>query len=371
MGIFRLILIFTIVLGHMRAAGMVPDDILPGINPSSYGGALRIHSFFIIAGFFYDMVLQEKITGKGQAWRFWFSRWLRLMPCYYLILLLCLACSLMPPYLGLKPLALTGGMIEVINRGYNADGNLYILANAFAFVPYLFTPMVPTQPLSLQYLVVVQAWSFSIEFFFMAIAPLALCVRRHYWLWMAMLGFWGVWCYLHGEFRNHVLAESIYFMLGSLGYRTYRLYLRHARRQWAINGVALVLLVVGTYVLLTFDTLAETYGKPQTYLVGIVLFTIMIPLLFNLSRVFPAERALGDFAYPIYLNHGLMIIWVRNFELDPQILWWLTPITCLIMGLPMLYFIDKPINRWKERYFLHLSKREKERAEAAHCLLPG
>ena len=83
MGLLRLLL----------AAAVVAEHSTPICGLTFTGGHLAVRLFFIISGFYMALILTTKYTADHPK-RFWFfisNRFLRIYPCYYVVLLLSLA----------------------------------------------------------------------------------------------------------------------------------------------------------------------------------------------------------------------------------------------------------------------------------------
>src|SRR5450755_3866284 len=78
MGLFRLALAWSVLLGHSGGHGFFGLAFLDR--------QLAVQCFFIISGFYMALVLNEKYTGPGRYWTFVQQRFLRLYPTYLIIL---------------------------------------------------------------------------------------------------------------------------------------------------------------------------------------------------------------------------------------------------------------------------------------------
>lgn len=350
MGVLRLVLTLSIVFGHLRIVGTIPADVLPYLSGGHYAGALRIHGFFLIAGFFYDLVLQTKFTGGRIARRFWVSRLLRLLPNYYLILLACLWFYFACAAFGMETVNPISPTYYQIRGNLYDHGFAYVLQNVLVIVPSLFSFRLLYHNPEVSYLVVSQAWSFTIEYCFMLIAPFVL-LRR--WLYvpcfvvLALL----TWLYCSfGIYRNHVGTELLYFMIGSACYRlSLRLPGSVPLACWRVLGGLLFCIVVA--MLVYFDLMAAVYGGVVAYWGSLAVLAVSVPVLFVATRGMALDRMLGNLTYPVYLNHFLVLALLGHFGCRPEWLWWFTPICCVLLAIPMAYLVDWPIQQWRIRHY--------------------
>ena len=78
MGVFRLFLALSVLLGHTRGHGFFG---LSFVYPE-----IAVQSFFIISGFYMALVLNEKYNQPGQYTMFLKQRFLRLYPTYFILI---------------------------------------------------------------------------------------------------------------------------------------------------------------------------------------------------------------------------------------------------------------------------------------------
>ena len=81
MGLIRVILAYSVVLGH--SASIHGYFIVPAYT--------AVTLFFIVSGFYMAMVLAEKYTGENRRREFYSNRVLRLYPTYVISVVLMIA----------------------------------------------------------------------------------------------------------------------------------------------------------------------------------------------------------------------------------------------------------------------------------------
>src|ERR1041384_4879061 len=79
MGFYRLILAISVIVAHSG-----PVFGLTFVDPQT-----AVQAFFVVSGFYMSLILNEKYVGhRGAYWLFFSNRLLRLLPLYWLTLLL-------------------------------------------------------------------------------------------------------------------------------------------------------------------------------------------------------------------------------------------------------------------------------------------
>src|SRR4051812_18616989 len=96
MGLFRLLLALSVVMGH---AG-------PILGMSLFSAPVAVGTFFVLSGFYMSLVMNEKYSGLEHGVRvFYINRFLRLYPSYLVVLVatVALQCALRMPNLFFQP----------------------------------------------------------------------------------------------------------------------------------------------------------------------------------------------------------------------------------------------------------------------------
>ena len=174
MGILRTILALAVVVYHsFKIFGL-----------HMCGGQVAVESFYMISGFYMALILNEKYVGLGSYKKFILSRFYRIFPLYWGILLIALIVSLIgyfafnhPYYLARyisNSSCLSGVTIfYFILENFIVIGQdvLYFLRLDELCKPILTYNVLSFKHTGYQYLLVPQAWSISLELMFYCIAP--------------------------------------------------------------------------------------------------------------------------------------------------------------------------------------------------------
>src|SRR5690606_20236405 len=98
----------------------------------------------------------------------------------------------------------------------------YVFFHIIPIVPETFRLYDFSSRQGVLFLLVSQAWSLSLEFGCLLIAPFVLKSNKRYIV--AIFLFSGAACllFMEGIYRNYVLSTTIFFLLGSVAYRIYR-----------------------------------------------------------------------------------------------------------------------------------------------------
>ncbi len=285
-------------------------------NLSWLTGDIAVECFFVISGFYMQLVLHDKYTKErlGHSWvrQFYQARYLRLFPIYFMTVIAVSAVSLWRDDLLLETWRSISALPETI-------GNFLFKAFLlFTNITMLFQDLVMflavnggevhwtrnflhTDVRLWTGLAVQQAWSLGIEISFYLLAPWLLNWRSR-WLVLAAAGglvlkiaaikiglLGDPWTYRFFPF------ELGYFLLGALACR-YRARLDghaklHLGKYWyAIYPVVFAFAAVNLH--LPF--------RPFSYP---VVLALLLPLIFNLTSQSKVDRVIGEASYPFYIVH--------------------------------------------------------------------
>lgn len=345
-GLIRLFLALAVVVGH--------SSTVLGVSLGS--GRLAVECFFVISGFYMAMVLETKYgLLTERRWRtFMASRIGRLYPVYLVVAVATLALAFIGIYaqvgpeeqrlteLGdLSPLtAVVAVFSNVTMLGQDVltfftvggDGGLH-LADNLASQP---------EPAYL-YLAIPQAWSISVELMFYMLAPFLARWRTPH-LWLLLIGSLGARVALVavglGEdpwsYRFFPL-ELAFFAAGMLAYR-------HGReRDWRgpLGHWSLPLLVMLTI------TVSPKISHPVTSVALPLLFALVVPALFELTKKNRRDRWIGELSYPLYLCHLTVLAVVLHLG-APQSGFVLIAVAVPVAAL-LAVLVDGPIEKVRQR----------------------
>lgn len=322
MGTFRLLLAFAVVISHTR-----PLFGFVGI------GGNAVPAFFIISGFYMDLVLSTTYRGGGGTRLFYGNRLLRIFPTYWAVLLIFGIAALLPGFgIGfLQNIAFLAhnSVTAAIDGGapaaWAAIPNLFAIGSdilrLFAPTPHGLTVLSPEMyargDVAMdRYLILPPVWSLGVELICYAFSPIFARLRFR-WLLVLFIAFvviqewtstltWILW-------RNLPFWYNVaYFLLGMLARRlmAVRVVLPRSVIYLAATLPFALWACYGEIVqALTNMTISVGWGA---YLLGIVLlwamwaaYSLGIVTLFSLTSRSTLDRHLGNLSYPVYLVHWL------------------------------------------------------------------
>lgn len=364
MGSFRLILALTVFLSHTSS--------LFGLM--FVGSSVAVQSFFLISGFYMAMVLNEKYEGPGSYYLFITNRLLRLLPAYWVVLVLTV----------LMIYSLRSFSLEEPGISYNFD-EFFPLLDLKAKAALIFSNIFivgqdllrvlgidpasgsfvlsrepfkggPAMPPVYSFFFIPPAWSIGTELLFYFLAP--LIVRRKGVLLALLAGslslrvamFYSGYTSKGWQFQFFP-TELALFLMGVLSYHLYRS--RKAFFSSSFGLYAAIALGAAT-VLYQFVPGFEVGGANMKKWAYYAILVFLVPGVFCLSKHSRVDRYLGDLSYPVYITHYSVIwLWVivRGSLLDTM------PLSVLHMGMLLLtlalsvalfHFVINPMERFRQ-----------------------
>lgn len=310
-GVLRLLLAIAVVLGHAGSLGM------PWLRAD-----VAVEVFFVISGFYMQMILQTKYTcdklGPAYIRRFYLSRYLRLLPVYLVIAVISSAFSIA---VGGDPLAIWQRLADLPM----ADVGSWMLVTFVGATNLTMVLQDVTMFLGVKHdaavfladfrgseiaiwrgLAVPPAWSLGIELSFYLLAPLLLTQRTAIIVGIAVLGlgakfafltatgFGDPWTYRFFPF------ELGWFLIGALAYRwrsslQVELSLLPAR----LANTSVYLAPLALVLFWPSGTIAN-HAPP-------LITALMVPTLFALTGKSRWDRYLGELSYPVYVTHWFVM----------------------------------------------------------------
>ena len=317
-GTLRLLLALSVALAH---AGISVHGYHPGVP--------AVVVFFILSGFVVASLLSGSFPDRGDITAFYFERFLRLAPLYYLFLLagyLAYLAGVASPWLaGTPDAALWLANLMVVPLDFYM---VFERINGFFLIPV--------------------AWSLGLEIQFYLLAPwllrsapaLVVAVPASFAVHAAATLGW-----INADwFGYRLLCGTLFmFLAGAM--------LFHARTapRWRLPLIALWLAELA--LLIACGALGRWPGTFS--LETQVGFVAGLPLLAWLSRL-PRQRLddwLGNLAYGVFLAHfAVMWLAAKVGWLDPQT----RPIAlylalCIAASALGHLFVERPIVRWRHR----------------------
>ncbi len=342
MGTLRLFLALSVLNNHYQFAQH---------GPWMAGGAAVV-SFFIISGFYISMVLDQTYCGYSALWRFYVNRLLRLMPVYWVTLILILIGTELE---SLASLAFFDPANSIINSGddLNWRGRTAgIATNVLLFPDSIFTMLSGFHTGSAwEALVSGQMYTVGLEIMFYVIAPFFALLSLRGFIVVLLIAatahfapFWlnlplRPWQY---EFFPSIL---VFFLLGRAGYLFSKIEFSKRFAIWlapAWLGWFALLFIISLCTLLHVELISFTNTwQAWFFYISLALF---IPWLFRASARTNWDRFLGDLSYPVYVCHFLVISWLIHLGYSEV---WIVFSSVIVASIILRFCIDRPIERWR------------------------
>jgi peptidoglycan/LPS O-acetylase OafA/YrhL len=376
MGVFRLFLALSVLLGHTRGHGFLG---LSFIFPE-----IAVQTFFIISGFYMALVLNEKYNQPGQYTLFLRQRFLRLYPTYVILIAAVLVIDSLASVLSgsswgsfkiwhdnfsiLSPATIAAFVFEnIVIFGQNVMMLFYMDPASGALqvsIPAGVKPICISD-----FLLISSSWSLAVEFCFYLLAP--FIVRRPWQTQLIALALCAavrlgvLFAAPDGRLWSYALfaPNLFFFVAGSLAYAFYKRY--HAQLRAVIAP--------RPWVLIPFVVLALDYCRfpltRQLYLVWMPLVFVMVPILFALTSRSRVDRLIGELSYPCYLIHQHVLIFTKQVFLGTRNEWLLGPVSivlAVILSYLFYRFIEARTERFREKlYVKSVSYKPSNRAVSA------
>ena len=303
MGSVRTLLAILVVLAHCYGRVGV-------------GGQLAVQIFYMISGFLISFVLVEANRYKSVL-KFYSNRFLRLFPVYWAVAICSLLLECVGWYLSDQATFFqTYAALDWNGRGALALSNIFLFGQDWIMftavrdnVFQLVVDYKDTEVNVWSGLLVPQAWTLGLELCFYLIAPFILKKKKWIFAGIAIsllvriylirvgLDSQDPWTYrffpkelslfLFGALSHQVIKDLVIRNLGQ--------YFKHVST-W-ITGLFLLYCV--SYAILPFPQI-------QRFLILIVTFCCL-PCLFEFQKRFTWDRKLGEYSYPIYISHWMVI----------------------------------------------------------------
>jgi len=340
MGLFRIFLTISIICYHV-------GPILGFMIGGPVYGTVAVWVFFILAGFFAAMTLNEKERYKSYK-NYLFTRILRVYPTYYLVLFLALIFfnyayvanfpnikSFISIFIFQLPLL---GLDNSLNLNLNSDGSLAFTGTYYNSLMYRGLILVP------------QAWVLGIIMSFYILAPFLVRRSIHFQIALTAFGIgsevllstigWNPYLILRLPF-----VQLAYFLAGSLAYQLYlRLKLIKLHPSIPFLAVISVFFITGFYDYLPIGPLTQI-PPAHLKLYYFLIITVSLPFMMALPTRFDAQ--LTAISYPMYLIHPLVAASLRPIITADLTL--ATIIISFILSILIIYLL-RPIEKIRQSH---------------------
>lgn len=322
-GALRLLLAYLVVISH-----------LAGSAYAEHFGFYAVRGFFVLSGYIMTSALNEVYAFDGA--RFWLNRLLRLLPGYYLVVLLTLtAIALVPNAAQFQP-----------TWQINAQHHDFLMN--FLVLPLQFN--------ELNFRLLPPYWSIAVEIEMylllwivlgrsQAFATIGLIAGLAYHLACMYDG-------LHWEMRYYAAPSALLsFSLGALVY-----FVRKKNpRVVTAKGATLAGVLWLVNLLAAGSVLSPSYVYGAGFYLGIVLFMILVAGLANVNgspAIAKFDHQLGELAYPVFLLQWLAGLLVFETIMPGMPRGWLL----LLAATPGL-LLGAAILAWTQRRYVEPIRR--------------
>lgn len=353
MGFLRLWLAAVVVLGHCPV----------GLLGHPLHGALAVSAFYVISGFYIQLIISERYSGhSGWHWDFWASRLLRLFPAYWLALAATAAYIAATGHYPIHPVRFHADVFQDgdwIAKAYYILANLFIVGQDLSrWVTYDNGILVLTHARPddwkrafSSFMLVGQAWSIAVELSFYLIAPWLLMKRTPVVILVMVASIALRVALLAAGFDQQdwwnafFPSEIATFCAGALACRFYRARLKFG------TGHALGPLAAVTAILV-FSYIYDRIASGWTYAGFVVFIACVTPFLFRSSRTSGVDRFAGDLSYPVYVIHFLVIgllgdAGVGNFTIGIAAV-----LLSMAVSAAIVIWIERPISEFRHAQFV-------------------
>ncbi|MDT4740688.1 acyltransferase [Bradyrhizobium sp. WYCCWR 12699] len=331
MGLLRILLALAVIGDHARP----PFDWL-----HFTAGTIAVEMFFVVSGFYMQMVLSQRYTS---ATAFYVSRAIRIYPTYWIIAGV--------TYFSFWPI---NGFRHISNLGWQpatlvfASNLLIFFQDTLLFLGvdherlFFTANFQSASNLPSSYLIVRPSWTLALELYFYLFAPYLARVRNSFLITLALTLTAGRLAAYHAGldhdpwFYRFFPFELPLFLLGMLGYRLFdrNEHLHFLRSKVLALSAIVAMIVLGRYF---------TLSVPAQYsFIAAATSVLVVPMAFAAFKDVSIDRFVGDLSYPIYLIHFPIIQFVSSTYANVVGLSF--ALSCLIV-----ICLDRPLDRIRHR----------------------
>lgn len=346
MGIVRLLLAISVVIGH--SAPILGMRLLPP--------EFAVSCFFIISGFYIQMILGTKYDSARGTKIFYLNRFLRLYPTYLLIF----SCAwlwvawhawshdVIPSQKWVSCYGSLGwvkGMLVMVSNvsllGLDVLTNLaWTLEEGWHWAPKAVA--VAGGRWGGELLTITPAWSISLEIWYYLMAPFLARLRGR---WIVLLGASSLLLNVTGSLDRWVDAGRFLpcqlwcFAAGMLLWR-HRVYFERL----IPNNQARALLLA---MFLLLAAIMDFDGGQGGLWVMMGLLCVLIPGAFDLTRTSRFDRFIGNLSYPVYLTHWPVCFVLRSLN-GGSVIGWQVVLGTLLISMLIHQFLEAPVDAYRQ-----------------------
>lgn len=363
MGILRVFFALIVLIGHAP-----PSDHLQPI----FTGTLAVEAFFIISGFYIQLILAKYMDKPNGIVKFYGSRLTRIFSIYYLVLIITITFRISIGNYPLINLFHEGNSLSIF---YSLFINIFLFGQDIARLVSFdqITGAVHFNAMGNYtrneipfggFEIVQQAWTLAPELLFYLFSPFLLKTRTATLVALAVCSLY-LKCALEWHGANWTIlffpCELGYFLLGALGCRAYERFLRPIASNILTVIPAIILSSAILYISIIWFKIPYTFHNGFTLsdaykrLAYMVMIAVSLPFIFKASSQSQIDKAIGEISYPIYLSHLLIIEMLTYFKFPLGNIAILAGTIAIAISIPIAKYIEKPITAYRHRRFLKQS----------------
>jgi peptidoglycan/LPS O-acetylase OafA/YrhL len=348
MGVLRLLLALSVLISH---AGLL-------FNYDIVNSSVAVLSFFIISGFYMEMILDKKYAKKS-TFLFLSNRFLRIFPLYWVTLFIIFSLTLLKFALHLG--TDDNAIVHYIKWApqttpfiFGLDLFNFIIRNITLIFTFDYIQISNSTP---GYLLVQQAWTLQIELLFYLLAPFFTRLTNKLFITVFLvyiIGFFGIADQFNLLQHNLVytfLNYLVYFLVGMMSYRflykKFQAKTPHPYLAWSI--FLFFFLYLFLYNLIPFRFSVPILQNANIFYYITLVFSI--PYIFFLSSTSVIDGFIGKLSYPVYITHFLVIKLLSNISLfkdESNIRTFLVIIFTGVLSFLMMKIIEYPIDKYRQ-----------------------
>ena len=342
MGLIRLILALAVVLEHSQ----------PIYGYFCVPASTAVSTFFMISGFYMAMICAEKYNSANGMRAFYSNRILRLLPTYWIALVLALFVRIYLHFANLGPSFAWADEIEnctVADIILLAIPNLTLLGSDLLFI-FSFSGngswhfnLGMAENRAGRFLLDGPAWSVGTELWFYLLVPF---MARWRTLWLIGVGFASLALRIYMErsveWSSYFFfpANLVLFVAGMLSYRMFRSEkLRALESKYGLPVLWGVIAYIACRQYIPFV---------RNYSISLYLpIFVCLPLLFQTSKNWSLDRRVGNLSYPIYILHApLLLLLQSQFSLNDGLS---AIVVTVSIAMLVLKIVEEPLDRYRQK----------------------